>query len=885
MVYFGLWFADKIAGKIEEGFRALMFILSSLCYELVIFFYNIFTKLGTAEILTTSQIEKIYSRVTLILGMFMLFKMIFSFIQYLLNPDLLSDKSKGAGKLITKAIIVVALLGTTPFIFRQAYALQKAVLESNIIGKVVLGLNDANSDVSDFGGDLASYMFFSFYSFNEGEVCDDQDIDMDAMKEEVTYAHTFDLAKTCLNDRGSSEDFVINFPGNGVLSLVVGIFVLYIILSYCLSVGIRVIQLAFLQLIAPIPILSYLGEDKDGAFSKWIKRCISTFIDLFIRMAIIYFVVYIISLLMSDTDSYYWLLASTGNPTGMTKFWLVIIIIIGLLLFAKKAPELFKEVLPGMGNNIGFGLNFGKDLKTAWDSTKKPLSYGKRAVGFVGGGQIGAVKSSISRFNSNRSAGNGFGKSLLGAAGGFVSGMYLGTKSGMQKGSLRKNLHEAVKNTRTADNQYESLIYSGGSTLGKYVSKLVDNFGRTKGQAYTKIIGDAKTIGSYRDDAYTAAEKVSAVASAKSAMGHIQQEAGESKSQFLRRQSRVSNSYDNMADAAFNAAADGKSYYSWLEEEAFNFSGIKGAFSKLSYSSKNIRPLSGFKFDASGVDSNDLNAKINMQNEFSAKLDKCLQAYQDAGGNVSAVDKSKILADFNSSFSSGQRTFDLSDLSKYVDIEKDFSAELDKSIAEFVSNGGDATSIDKNKIVSDFVASGLKDTSVNIGSQNDYMNKVKASFAQSLQREKDSYIYMVSTNNGISAEDKKSLIAEMEKNYQLQLDNFDSSFVDALNTESTEIEYKMGSINVFSDSDSRRIAQVQSGLAQAKSFADATGAKYYDQKTGEYVDYVFNSGEDFRSAGKKRDNTVSHVTSQPDYRKAIADDKAAGVDSNVGSKK
>lgn len=883
-MYFSLWLTDKLAHMGMSLVRWLMFEFSTLCYQLTIFFYDIFIRLGTAEILTTSQVERIYSRVTLLLGIFMLFKLSFSFIQYLLNPEIMSDKNKGAGKVITKAVIVVALLGFTPFIFRQAYNLQNALVESNILGKVILGSNSANDNISNFGSELSSYAFFSFYSFYDGEECDSADIE--DMKDEVELNHSFNLAEECLNEKGKSENFVVYFPGSGLLSLVVGIFILYIILSYCISVGMRTIQLAFLQLVAPIPILSYLGEDKDGSFSKWVKRCISTFIDLFIRIAIIYFVVYIINLLISDSDSYYWLLASTGNPTGKTKFWLIIVIILGLLIFAKKAPELIKEILPqGIGSNIGFGFDFAKNMKDAWSIASKPVVTGKRAVGFVGGGQIGAVKSSISRFNSNRTAGNGFGKSLMGAAGGFVSGMYLGAKSGMQEGSLRKNLGEAIKNTKTADNQYESLIYSGGSTLGKYVSKLVDNFGRTKGQAYNKIINDAKTIGSYRDDAYAAAEKVGAVGSAKNAMGHIQQEVGESKTQFLRRQSRVSNSYDNMADAAFNAAADGKSYYSWLEEGAFNFSNIKNPLSKFSYSSKNIKPLSGFKFDASGVNPYDLTARVNMQKEFSTKLDKCLQSYSDAGGNISAVDKDKIINDFSSSFSKGQRTFDFSDLSKYVDVEKDFSAELDKSIAEFVSNGGNVSSVDKSKIISDFVASGFKDTNVDIGSQKDYMDKVKISFAQSLQREKDSYIYMVSTNNSISSDDKTSLINEMERNYKIQLDNFDSSFVDALNTGSTEVEYKMGSINSFSDTDKRRIAQVQSGLAQAKSFAEATGAKYYDQKTGEYVDYVFNSGEDFRSAGKKRDNTVSHVTSQPDYRKAIADDKAAGVDSNAGSKK
>jgi hypothetical protein len=399
-MYFSLWLADKLAHMGMSLVRWLMFEFSTLCYQLTIFFYDIFIRLGTAEILTTSQVERIYSRVTLLLGIFMLFKLSFSFIQYLLNPEIMSDKNKGAGKVITKAVIVVALLGFTPFIFRQAYNLQNALVESNILGKVILGTSNANENVSDFGTKLVSYTFFSFYSFYDGEECDSADID--DMKDEVELNHSFSLANECLNEEGNSESFVVYFPGAGLLCFVVSIFLLYIILSYCISVGMRTIQLAFLQLIAPIPILSYLGEDKDGSFSKWVKRCISTFIDLFIRIAIIYFVVYIINLLISDSDSYYWLLASTGNPTGKTKFWLIIVIILGLLMFAKKAPELIKEILPqGIGSNIGFGFKDTNRLLGGFASKVGGVAT-RGGLAFVGntGAAISRGKKALSRYDA-----------------------------------------------------------------------------------------------------------------------------------------------------------------------------------------------------------------------------------------------------------------------------------------------------------------------------------------------------------------------------------------------------------------------------------------------------------------------------------------------------
>ena len=379
-------------------FRKLMLLLSRCALELTNHFFDIFIRLGKAEFLTNSQIQTIYSRVTLILGIFMLFKMSFSFIQYLINPETMSDKNKGAGKLITKAVLVVVFLGFTPYIFTGAFKLQNALLDSNILAKVIFG-KSSDVEVKNFGYELTSTIFFDFYTTGVDDIedyCEDLGPDMENLRDEIKYHGTFSFANDCLNTslekttlapwtwfHTLNEGYVIDFKWHGIVLVAVSIFVLYIILSYCLSVGIRVIQLGFLQLIAPIPILSYLGEDKDGAFSKWIKRCISTFIDLFIRLAIIYFVVYAIDLIMGESsDSYWYLMSTTDNPTGFTKTLLSLILIIGMLLFAKKAPELIKEILPqGIGSNIGFGLDFGKNMKEAWGMAKKPIGvFGGAAI-------------------------------------------------------------------------------------------------------------------------------------------------------------------------------------------------------------------------------------------------------------------------------------------------------------------------------------------------------------------------------------------------------------------------------------------------------------------------------------------------------------------------
>ena len=146
---------DSPAKNAIDIFRRIMLLLSTCALELINYTFDIFIKLGKAEFLTSSQIQSIYSRVTLILGIFMLFKMIFSFIQYLINPETKSDKSKGAGKLIMKAVLVVAMLGFTPYIFTGAFKLQNAVVDSNILAKVIFG-KSSDVEVNNFGYELSS---------------------------------------------------------------------------------------------------------------------------------------------------------------------------------------------------------------------------------------------------------------------------------------------------------------------------------------------------------------------------------------------------------------------------------------------------------------------------------------------------------------------------------------------------------------------------------------------------------------------------------------------------------------------------------------------------------------------------------------------------------
>ncbi len=143
--------------------------------------------------------------------------------------------------------------------------------------------------------------------------------------------------------------FAYSFLLSGISALIIAI----ILIGYTVDIAIRAIKLAVLRLIAPIPIISHMsisakeakGED---TFSLWTKAVISTYIDLFIRLIIIYFVIYLIQDMLQNG-----IVIRTG--TGIVGAISFVFIVIGLFLFARQAPKFIRDVLgiQGTGSNIG----------------------------------------------------------------------------------------------------------------------------------------------------------------------------------------------------------------------------------------------------------------------------------------------------------------------------------------------------------------------------------------------------------------------------------------------------------------------------------------------------------------------------------------------------
>lgn len=499
------WLSDgleKVGGAIIQGIRYLMFSLSTLIYDLFMKLYDMFTALCTIRLLSNDVLQELAKRVGYILGVVMLFYVILGFIQLLLNPDAVNDGEKGAPALIKKTIIVIIMLGTANFAFELLYQVQNTVINSNIISKLLLPYaittsvngqdsNDGESSLTQnekFGSILAEELFSSFYEiedFDESNIDSNGDISsynncqtvVNNFRNQIINNRSFDLGYTCLNETivvnfkiddstnsESQETNIVRF--NYFLCPIFGLVAVYLMFTYCIKVGVRMVQLMFLEIISPMAIVSYLAPKKDTMFSKWKNIYISTYIDVFIRIAIINFSFFLISTVFSTTGGTG--LEFQGTDWSSNLFFKAFVII-SIMIFAKKVPDLLKELLPQSASKLGFAPSAKELFENPFVSTTVGAATGA-AVGLVGGIAGGKGLSRVSG-----ALGGTFGGMFRGGSSGYKSKNLGSALSGARSNQAKFNLERAQRiRTGASSNRFNDLfgIESGSSKDDREISVL-----------------------------------------------------------------------------------------------------------------------------------------------------------------------------------------------------------------------------------------------------------------------------------------------------------------------------------------------------------------------------------------------------------------------------
>lgn len=337
-----------------DALNTLMAWLCETIYSLIAYAYKLFYNIGALRIINSDKIEPIYNSITLILGLIMLFVVIFQLIQYVMEPDNFTDKEKGFGKVMYRMVLSVLMIAFIPNVFDFAFELQKDIMDNHIIENIILGSKDNYTE--EWGGIFSSQILGEFYKVNP-KVSDHYCTDSGAeglAAQDIINLNLNDLQKNgeigaldlCITSKSGEDEKENVIKFDGIIAVLAGGLILWMLVMYCLDLGTRVIQLTYLQIIAPIPIIMYMLPKKDGAFEKWTKQCITTFLDLFVRTAIICFTVLIINTIATTFGDITANISQSSQGDTMFTSLLKVCLILGVMTFAKKAGDMLKELFP-----------------------------------------------------------------------------------------------------------------------------------------------------------------------------------------------------------------------------------------------------------------------------------------------------------------------------------------------------------------------------------------------------------------------------------------------------------------------------------------------------------------------------------------------------------
>ena len=451
--------------------RQFFFNIDKIVFNFIPTIYDFLITIARTSILSQADIIDMADRVYKLLAVFMVFKVTFSLIMYVVNPDDFSDKSKGVGKLTTNIIISLSLLIITPFIFSMAYQLQTIILEDNSLAALIFGETTDNTNQNGFdtaGEKMAYITMVPFFTPNLGidslhecaqltekdsndnvkfrDECYDAlkklSDDSDGRFEEQTLKNykagveksslgilfRQDMATATVN---KNSDYVINYKY--LFSTVIGVVIILLLINFCMDVALRSIKLAFLQLIAPIPIISYVDpkSGKDGMFKKWYQMCFKTFLSLFVRLLALYFAVYIISRIDNMVD--------IVDGSYVTNALVKIAIIIGALMFVKQFPK----ILEGLGIKLdGDGKFFLNPLK----KIENDMIGGKKIAGFIKAAPAAGLAGAAA-FGTNLVARKG---NIFSATAGALSATGRGLKGAVKGEKFGKNFSNSYSGAMKA---------------------------------------------------------------------------------------------------------------------------------------------------------------------------------------------------------------------------------------------------------------------------------------------------------------------------------------------------------------------------------------------------------------------------------------------------
>lgn len=411
--------------------RPLFFLLDSFIYLLIPIVYSFAIALIDLPIALDKQAEIILHvsrNIYGLLAIVMLFRVAFSLLTMLADPDKIQDKERGAAKIFTNIIITIILIAAVPFIFDQAMKLQKEVIDQGLLEKIVRPNYSGPSLFNNLGSYVSGGVFSVFFmptpaNLNQGRHVENYQNAID-QQQGPNILKLLALAPDLLMpmDRTTSFFFInlnipIPLPIFGYtylfgLSTIAGLYTLWLFISLAIDIAYRSIKLFVLQVISPIAIVSYIDPNsgKSGIFKKWTQEVLKTYFSLFARLVSLSFVAL---LLYSVEFSYITAQDFAEGSVSIFGSWnpfVRLFYMLALLTFIKTAPKMFENIFgyKGKSKDEKFGSSLLRGLMGGALSATVGAATGGYSAKKHGFNPLhGAVRGGWSGFNKGGNAAYG----------------------------------------------------------------------------------------------------------------------------------------------------------------------------------------------------------------------------------------------------------------------------------------------------------------------------------------------------------------------------------------------------------------------------------------------------------------------------------------------
>lgn len=376
----------------------LFILIDSIVYSIAAYAIQAFFAIAELDFVANGfeQISYIIGRIMILCGVFALFKLSFTLINYIIDPGKANKSAETGTKLVKNILIAIVLLVSLNLIFTSLYKFQNSIIKNNVIPKIIYGADNYDSngqemDIKENAKKFANTIFVSLML--GGNSNENLSTSAKNAVDRVLDGASINLLSPYATDSG--------FNYLPFISFIVGVLVCYYFLVFAIELGIRMVKLLVLQILAPIPIIMSIDPTQNDKLKKFGKLYSGIYLSVFIRIFTVYLAFAAISLIGNILGN----ISETSSGTS----WLVhILLIIAIFKATKELPKLIEDAL-GIKLGLGdAGKGFGAILKGTVAGT----------AGLVGGAIAGGI---------------------TGGAGGALGGAFTGLTTGVTKGAAAKN--------------------------------------------------------------------------------------------------------------------------------------------------------------------------------------------------------------------------------------------------------------------------------------------------------------------------------------------------------------------------------------------------------------------------------------------------------------